>query len=246
MGIWDDRNDGGPEEPDLSANLLIPWEQPDYAAAPDAGSARPRRDGFTPARRAVFLKHLAKYGCLTDAAKRTGVSTRTVYNFQNKDAAFARDCALAARMAAGSIELAAWERAVEGVDQLFACGGQVHVRKRYSDGLLRLLLQGAKPKKYGPNPGFTRKRLLAVERKRLKQEVTAEINATLRSTESELNEELLRKLDVLDRRKARSREGAGWTRTEDGNWIPPGWVRAEGALGGGGAVEDDGTPRDSV
>ena len=65
------------------------------------------------------------------------------------------------RMAGSGLEQSAWERGVEGVDQLFSCGGQVHVRRHYSDGLLRLLLQGADRKKYGPHPGFSRKRLSA-------------------------------------------------------------------------------------
>ena len=54
---------------------------------------------------------------------------------------------------------AAYESAVTGVPEQFACGGKVYTRTRYSDGLLRLLLQATNPKKYGPRPGFTRKRL---------------------------------------------------------------------------------------
>lgn len=48
-----------------------------------------------------------------------------------------------------------------------------------------------------------------------------------RATEGELNESILRKLDVLDRRRAKERTAGGWQQEEEGNWIPPGWVRAE-------------------
>lgn len=226
MGGWDDRDDDEAEGPEPSTNLPIPWEQDDYGGAPDDAPPR-RHDAFTPARRAVFLKHLARYGCLTDAAKRTGVSVRTVYNHQDKDAAFARDCALAIQMAAGGIELIAWQRAVEGIDQQFACGGQVHTRTRYSDSLLRLFLQAADPKKYGQRPGFTRKRLMAWERKQMEKEVAAKFMATQRASEGELADNIMRKLDVLERRSAPVKLAAGWVRDEDGNWIPPGWVRAE-------------------
>jgi hypothetical protein len=216
-----DRDSGEAAEAEMSANLPAPWEHPDYGADAEP-PLRTRHDAFTPARRQALLTRLAKHGCFADAARKTGVSLRTIYNHRDKDEAFARDCDLALRMAGGSMELAAWERAVEGVDQLFACGGQVHVRKRYSDGLLRLLLQGARPKKYGPNPGFSRKRLLAWERKQLEKEVEARFLATQRATEAELNDSILRKLEILSRRKERDKMAA-----------PKG-------------DEGDSTPRDSV
>lgn len=77
-------------------------------------------------------------------------------------------------MSATPLELTAWSRAVEAVEQEFACGGQVHVRRRYVSGLLRLLLQGANPKKYGSRPGFKRERLLKAERKEMEREVRAD------------------------------------------------------------------------
>ena len=80
--------------------------------------ARPaRHDAFTPGRRRIFLKHLAKTGCIADAARLTGVGKRTVYNHQAKDEEFARHCELATRMAGGGIEQIAYERAVTGIDR---------------------------------------------------------------------------------------------------------------------------------
>ena len=221
-----------------------PLEQPDYAAAPENPAAAPATTP-SPGPPRKFLKRLAKYGCLADASRKTGVSTRTVYNHQDKDEAFARDCAHALRMAGSGLEQVAFERAVEGIDQLFACGGQVHVRKRYSDALLRLLLQGANRKKYGSNPGFSRKRLLAWERKQLKKEVEARFMATQRVSEAELAESIVHKLDILERRDAPARLAAGWTKDEDDHWIPPGWIRAPDAAVEA-AAEIHETPRDSV
>lgn len=47
-----------------------------------------------------------------------------------------------------------------------------------------------------------------------------------RATEEELTEALLKQLAALDTRLRREKAGQGWTETEDGILIPPGWVRA--------------------
>lgn len=246
MGGWSDR-DTDEAEAAPSANLPAPWEQDDYAAAPADAPVRPRHVAFSPARRATFLRHLAKYGCLTDAARRTGVSPRTIYRHQDKDEDFARHVALAIDMAAGGIELVAWERAVAGVEEQFACGGKVHTRKRYSESLLRLFLQATDPKKYGPRPGLTRKRLMAWERKRLKKEVEAEVRAKLRPRSfDEVRDSIMRKVEAIRRHSEPAKLAAGWQRDEEGRWIPPGWVRAEGEGRAEIAVPDAETPCDSL
>ena len=125
----------------------------------------------------------------------------------------------------------AWSRAVEGVEREFACGGQVHVRRIYSDSLLRLLLQGSNPKKYGQRPGFTRKQLAKAERRQIRREVEAEARlggkyAQHRSPE-EVKRSILTKLTAIERQREPERLAAGWTRTADGaHWVPPGysWV----------------------
>lgn len=124
------------------------WEQePPPAEAEDPDASSQRHDAFTEARKAAFLTALVKTGCVLDACRLTGIAARTAYRHQETDARFADNCRTALRMAATPIELTAWQRAVEGVEQEFACGGQVHVLRRYDGGLLRLLLQGANPKK---------------------------------------------------------------------------------------------------
>ena len=233
--------DGGRGEP--GREPPAPWDEEDYGGAEPARPAR--HDAFTPGRRRTFLKHLAKTGCIADAARLTRVGKRTIYNHQEKDAEFARHCELAIRMAGGGIEQIAYERAVSGVPEQFACGGKVYTRTRYSEGLLRLLLQGTNPKKYGPRPGFTRKRMKAWERKEIEQEVRREIAAKRPSFDSAIKL-LQRRIEALGIEDDRHRLATGWTLLEGDHWIPPGWVRDPNWQG---PLREDGgdeTPRDSL
>lgn len=241
----DDRQDWSGEPDGPERGPPAPWEEEDYGAdAPDP--TRARHDAFTPGRRRIFLKHLARTGCIADAARLTGVSARTVYNHQENDREFARHCALAIEMAGGGIEQIAYERAVAGVPEQFACGGKVYTRTRYSDGLLRLLLQGANPGKYGTRPGFTRKRLRKWEREEIEKAVRAEIRAKQEPRE-EILARALRKIEAVVEHDGQEKLAAGWTKSDEGHLIPPGWIRdpawvpaprPEG--------EGDGTPLDSV
>jgi hypothetical protein len=237
----------------------FPWKDedepaPEHADAPPAAAGpRQRHDAFTDARKYALLEALMKTGCLLDACRIVGVSARTVYRHQESDPRFAENCSVALKMRAAPVELTAWQRAVEGVEQEFACGGQVHVRRRYSDGLLRMLLQGSNPKKFGARPGFKRKRLYRHEKKQMEREIRAEIAAEM-PTFDESIEMLEKRLDALnipleprdEDRTAALRLADGWTRTPDEHWIPPGYgpipgwqPPAEGEIG-------TGTPRDSM
>jgi len=221
-----------------------PWDAEPPPDGPDA--PRQRHDAFTEARKSVFLRALVKTGCILDACGLTGISPRTVYRHQENDPAFSDHCRLALRISGTPAEITAWQRAVEGVEQPFACGGQVHVRRRYSDGLLRLLLQGSNPKKYGPNPGFTRKRLLRHERKQMERELRAEIAAKRTSFDQAIGllDRQLNHMELTEEELA-----AGWTKAADGHWIPPGyaWVGLpEGGDGPGADGAEGGTPRNSV
>jgi len=208
----------------------LPWELDagDRPPAPDA--PRQRHDAFTDARKCVFLKALKKTGCLLDACRATGVSPKTVYRHQESDPRFAEYCRIAHAMSATPIELTAWSRAVEGVEREFACGGQVYTRRIYSDSLLRLLLQGSNPKKYGARPGFTRKQLAKAERRQIRREVEAEARLggkyTRHRSLDEVKQSILRKLTAIHRQREPERLQAGWTKTSEGLWLPPGygWV----------------------
>lgn len=255
--------DGRHPEPESVAAGPYPWDED---PPPDPDGPRQRHDAFTEARKCEYLRALVKAGCILDACRLTGISSRTIYRHQESDPAFAEHCRIALRVAGTPAELTAWSRAVEGVEQPFACGGQVHVRRRYSDGLLRLILQGSNPRKYGPHPGFKRKRLLKFERKQIEREVRAEFHeervAHLRSFGT-IKASILRKLSAVARHREPKMLAAGWTKTGDGHWIPPGYgpipgwqppaapdggaaAGGEGAAGEGDLASGDGTPRDSM
>ncbi|MEA3061355.1 MAG: hypothetical protein QOJ94_1136 [Sphingomonadales bacterium] len=241
-------------EPDPSPTAApaepLPWEgepPPEEEFGPDG--RRLRHDAFTARRRHDFLKALAKGGCVEDACRSVGISTTTLYRHQQEDPGFLRLCLTAARMCAVPVELTAWERAVDGVDQQFACGGEVHVRRRYSDSLLRLLLQGSNPKKYGARPGFTRKRLLKFERKRMEKEIRAEIRAAQGDHDRNFDhavESIMTKIQAIKRHKEPAMLAAGWTKSPEGHWIPPGYAPIEGWSGSRFGPTDDEAPGDSV
>lgn len=247
---------------DYPADLLMPWDEEPPDEPRDPAAPRVRHDAFTPRRRNQFLKAFARLGCLADACREIGVSPRTVYNRQSDDSEFVRLCALAASTSATPVELTAWERGVVGVEERFACGGKVETRMRRSDHILKLLLQGSNPKKYGARPGFGRKRILKRERKEMRREIEAELKARDTWSFDEAITALGGKLDALDARQAHKRLEAGWTRNEDGHWIPPGWGPtgsaaasllspaggddAGGAEGAEGDGRGDTAPRDSM
>jgi hypothetical protein len=233
----------------------LPW---DLDPAPDDPDAhRQRHDAFTEARKSVYLRALVKTGAILDACRLTKISPRTVYRHQEGDPDFFENCRLAIRMSATPVEITAWQRAVEGVEQEFAVGGEVRVRRRYADGLLRLLLQGSNPRKYGARPGFKRKHLLKHERKQIEREVRAEHAERLRGRPvEEVTESIIRKVEAIERHREPARLAAGWTKSEDGHWVPPGyaWVGlpesdeppAEPGSGAGDAEMGEDTPRDSM
>lgn len=196
-----------------------PWE----TDPPEQGDGQ-RHDAFTGARKQIYLKALARTGCILDACRITGISSSTVYNHRRTDPEFDRHCQLAVAMASTPIELTAYERAVVGHEEDVIRGGKVvGTRIRRSDYMLRILLQGANPKKYGPRPGFSRKRLLKAERKQIERQVRAEMaepEATFEDAIIELDKKLHH---FRDRNDARRRE-EGWTELGCGVWVPPGWV----------------------
>lgn len=241
--------------PTLEADGPFPWDEP----SPDASSAevlaeeepRRRHDGFTEARKSEYLKALVKTGCIAEACRRTGIARRTVYRHQQDSPGFFDNCCTALRMSATPVELTAWRRAVEGVEEVVVGGGKVQVRRRYSEGLLRLLLQGSNPGKYGPRPGFKRKRLLKAERKQMEREIRAEIKAKEKQWSfDDAIEALEPKLKALGGRIEQEKLAAGWTKIElegeaNGYLIPPGYARV-GLPEGPCSSDDDGTPLDSM
>ena len=118
-------------------------------------NARERHDGFSAERKLLFLALLRDGTSVLDACALAGVSNRTAYNHRHRDPAFARDWGLAVRTYRLPLELAAYQRGVEGIEEpVYAYGKQVGTRRHYSDALLRMLLAGEKPRKYGRRAGL--------------------------------------------------------------------------------------------
>jgi hypothetical protein len=150
-------------EQSKNSGAIAPWEGPEDEPA--------RRNAFAGKKRRKFLKALARSGCVSDACRAAGISRQTFYNHYAADPAFVSDCELATSKASTDVELEAWRRGVVGIEEeVIAYGKVVGTRIRRSDAILRLLLLGSNRKKYGPRPGFSRKQLLAAERKQLQRE----------------------------------------------------------------------------
>ncbi|MBN8806943.1 MAG: hypothetical protein J0I47_01700 [Sphingomonas sp.] len=125
-----------PARPDATARILYPAAD-DVALVP----LRFRHDGFTPLKQRQFLTVLGDTGCIRDACRAVGVSSTTAYRLRLRSPEFAEDWDCALAMAATVLELAAFRRAVIGVEEpIYQAGKLVGTRRRYSDSLLRVLI----------------------------------------------------------------------------------------------------------
>lgn len=180
---------------DSGGGNVIPFAPPRATQA-----YRPRHDGFTPARRKVFFKALKKTGCIADACRACGISRNTVRRWRIRRTEF--DDQVEAALAISSVELdmIAWQRATEGAqEKVYRDGRLVFTRVKPSDAMLRLLMQGANPKKYGRTGQMPKKAVM----KQLKKEARAEVRAELRCSKAELIAAITKHLDVAERRLAR-------------------------------------------
>lgn len=115
---------------------------------------RQRHDGWTPRRRALFLRALAETGCVRDACRRACISETSARRLRKRSAEFARAWDRALAKAAPTIEQAAYERAVEGWDEVVLRDGREHSRRRrYSDTLLAAMLRNAAARNAAGEPG---------------------------------------------------------------------------------------------
>ncbi|GBQ88327.1 hypothetical protein [Asaia krungthepensis] len=107
--------------------------------------------------RDVFLEHLKKAANVSDAARAAGIDRKTAYNWRKGDPLFSESWRLAIEEATDLLEGEARRRAIEGYDEPVLHGGrlvcdaegQPVTRKRYSDGLLRMLLRAHRPASFG-------------------------------------------------------------------------------------------------
>jgi len=111
------------------------------ADGPGLMANRARYDGFTPLRQRAFLRALTETGAYREACARVGLSDAGVRAMRRRHPGFATACDRALARSAATLEQAAFERAVDGVEEpVFHAGRQVGTRRRYSDALLRELL----------------------------------------------------------------------------------------------------------
>jgi|TARA_R100000501_G_scaffold14680_4_gene26673 hypothetical protein len=113
-------------------------------------AARDRHDGWTAVRQARFLNFLAESGVVSEACKAVGLSTTSAYRLRARNANFARSWDQALDRATVELEAIAFERAINGTEEtVWSHGKAVGTRRRYSDGLLKTLLQRRRPETYG-------------------------------------------------------------------------------------------------
>lgn len=183
------------------------------------GELRRRIDGFTPERQRKFLKWLGKTGCVKDAAGKAGISTTTVDRTRRKFADFDARCVAALELALPKLEAIAYKRATVGApEKVIRKGKVVQIRQKASDAMLRLLLAGAAPRKYGRYAGLARGGGKA-------RRETREPWRRTRSPE-EVKESILRKLAAIKRHRLAQ---GGYSEGPGGVMVPPGWrmVREE-------------------
>jgi hypothetical protein len=136
--------------------------------------SRARGDGFGEQRKRMFLVALRGGEGVLAACRAVGISNRTAYNHRRDDPIFARQWALARGMATLPLDLALYERAVEGVEEpVYFYGKLSHVRRRRSDALLGRLLAAEKPEKYGRSAPAQAQGKLAKRLKRLSRRLEA-------------------------------------------------------------------------
>ena len=202
---------------------------------------RRRIDGFTPERQRRFLKWLGKTGCVSDAAGKAGISTTTIDRTRRTFADFDARCVAALDLALPRLEAIAYRRATVGApEKVIRKGKVVQVKQKPSDAMLRLLLTGAAPRKYGRYAGLRR----AGGDKRSKRAQQAEPPI------EQVRDEVVRQVQAI--RRHRLTQG-GYSEGPEGVLVPPGWrmVREEelerlgwsppegeeAAAAGGGAAE---------
>lgn len=128
----------GPSDPPVPAFSPVP--------------ARPRHDGWSPARQVAFLETLAECGCVADAAAQVGMSPQSAYALRRRADAtdFRRAWEAALDHGIRRLSDAAFSRALHGVAQpVFYKGEQIGERRHYDERLTMFLLRHHDPHRYG-------------------------------------------------------------------------------------------------
>lgn len=96
-----------------------------------------------------FLNALLKTGTRLRAAEMVGIARQTHYDWMKNDAEYAEKYEEVRLMLVASLEDAAYERAVNGIERkVFYKGEEIGTQIEYSDQLLTVLLKANMPEKY--------------------------------------------------------------------------------------------------
>lgn len=173
-----------------------------------------KKGGFTPAKKAACIEALGQGVTVAEACRAAGISPTTFYKHEKKDPGFSSLCRAARARSGGtvSLETLAWERGVTGIEEEVVQGGKVvGTRRKRSDPVFRMLLEGADPERFG----FRIKAIRAKIEKELRPKIEAEIRAemaeraeTSRRDSEQLFDELAERLGEIERDKAEREKGA--------------------------------------
>lgn len=205
-----------------------------------SGRIRPRHDGFTREKRERFLAEVERSGCIRDGCRAAGISKTTVDRWREKDADFAAALAHKLNLAAVSLERLAYDHAVHGAEEVVMRDGKVAmIRRKPSDAMLRMLLQGANPAKYGRTAG--ERQASEAARRRMKDELRPELFKEFMGgrTHEELIDDAFQKLERACEGERNALRAQGYHEAPDDYpddegrlLIAPGWslVREGGAV----------------
>jgi AcrR family transcriptional regulator len=170
-----------------------------------------KKGGFSPAKKAACLEALARGVTVAEACREAKISPTTFYKHEKKDPGFSSLCRAARAQSGGtvSLETLAWERGVTGIEEEVLQGGKVvGTRRRRSDPVFRMLLEGADPERFG----FRIKAIRAKIEKELRPKIEAEIRAEMeakkkpRRDDAAIFDELAARVAEIEQEKAEKAE----------------------------------------
>ncbi len=165
-------------------------------------------DGFTPAKKAACLEALGRGVTVAEACRAAKISPTTFYRHEKKDPEFSSWCRAARARSGGTaaLETLAWERGVTGIEEPVVQGGKiVGTRRRRSDSVFRMLLEGAEGGRFAAPAKALRARIEKELRPKIEAEVRAEIAAQARGSKRDAKaifDELAERVAEIKRSKA--------------------------------------------
>jgi hypothetical protein len=191
--------------PDFAAKwqaVLDEWQAEQAAARrADVGADeeramdnRERYDGMTPLRQRAFLRALTETGSYEEACKRVRLSAVGVRKMRKRYPDFAAACERALSRSVATLEQAAVDRAVQGVEEpVWHAGKIVGTRVVRSDGLLKTMLDRGGPEL---KQGKTKKERVEIAKEAAKLAGGSFVPEIVRTAE-EVFESIAHKLDRI-------------------------------------------------